>query len=80
MKHNETRNVTILSRIVNRIILFFYKWKGWRIEERFPQGVKKCVIAETALEKLEGRGVKGHRFPSATHLTAQSSVSKRSFG
>ena len=45
MKHNETRNVTILSRIVNRIILFFYKWRGWRIEERFPQGVKKCVIA-----------------------------------
>lgn len=45
MKHNETRNVTILSRIVNRIILFFYKWRGWRIEERFPDGVKKCVIA-----------------------------------
>lgn len=45
MKHNETRNVTILSRIVNRIILFFYWLKGWRIEERFPQGVKKCVIA-----------------------------------
>lgn len=45
MKHNETRNVTILSRIVNRIILFFYWQRGWRIEERFPQGVKKCVIA-----------------------------------
>jgi 1-acyl-sn-glycerol-3-phosphate acyltransferase len=45
LKHNETRNVTILSRIVNRIILFFYKWRGWRIEERFPDGVKKCVIA-----------------------------------
>ena len=45
MKHNETRNVTILSRIVNRIILFFYWLRGWRIEERFPQGIKKCVIA-----------------------------------
>ena len=45
MKHNETRNVTLLSRIVNRIILFFYWLKGWRIEERFPTEVKKCVIA-----------------------------------
>lgn len=45
MKHNETRNVTLLSRIVNRIILFFYSWMGWRIEERFPTDVKKCVIA-----------------------------------
>ncbi|EAQ28782.1 acyltransferase family protein [Erythrobacter sp. NAP1] len=45
MQHNETRNVTLLSRIVNRIILFFYWLKGWRIVERFPEGVKKCVIA-----------------------------------
>ncbi len=45
MKHNETRNVTLLSRIVNRIILFFYWQKGWKIVERFPEGVKKCVIA-----------------------------------
>ncbi|MEP5937886.1 MAG: lysophospholipid acyltransferase family protein [Erythrobacter sp.] len=45
MKHNETRNVTLLSRIVNRIILFLYKWKGWTIEEKFPRHVKKCVIA-----------------------------------
>ena len=45
MKHNETRNVTLLSRIVNRIILFFYWQRGWTIVERFPQGVKKCVIA-----------------------------------
>ncbi len=45
MKHNETRDVGLLSRIVNRIILFLYKWRGWRIVERFPQGVKKCVIA-----------------------------------
>ncbi len=45
MKHNETRNVSLLSRVVNRIILFLYKWKGWRIEERFPTEVKKCVIA-----------------------------------
>jgi 1-acyl-sn-glycerol-3-phosphate acyltransferase len=45
LRHNETRNVTLLSRIVNRIILFFYWARGWRIVERFPQGVKKCVIA-----------------------------------
>jgi len=45
LKHNETRNVTLLSRIVNRIILFFYWQKGWKIVERFPEGVKKCVIA-----------------------------------
>ena len=45
MKHNETRNVGLLSRIVNRIILFFYWQRGWTIVERFPQEVKKCVIA-----------------------------------
>ncbi|MDJ0978240.1 MAG: lysophospholipid acyltransferase family protein [Erythrobacter sp.] len=45
MRHNETRNVTLLSRIVNRIILFFYWQRGWKIVERFPGGVKKCVIA-----------------------------------
>ena len=45
MKHNETRNVGLLSRIVNRIILFFYWQRGWKIVERFPKDVKKCVIA-----------------------------------
>lgn len=45
MRHNETRNVTLLSRIVNRIILFFYWLKGWKIVERFPTEIKKCVIA-----------------------------------
>nr|WP_298931493.1 lysophospholipid acyltransferase family protein [uncultured Erythrobacter sp.] len=45
MQHNETRSVTLLSRLVNRIILFLYKWKGWKIVERFPTDVKKCVIA-----------------------------------
>ena len=45
MRHNETRNVTLLSRIVNRIILFFYWLKGWKIVERFPSEIKKCVIA-----------------------------------
>ncbi|NVE95176.1 lysophospholipid acyltransferase family protein [Altererythrobacter lutimaris] len=45
MRHNETRNVTLLSRLVNRIILFFYWQKGWTIIERFPEDVKKCVIA-----------------------------------
>ncbi|MEL7318581.1 MAG: lysophospholipid acyltransferase family protein [Pseudomonadota bacterium] len=45
MKHNETRNVGLLSRVVNRIILFFYWAIGWRVVERFPTEVKKCVIA-----------------------------------
>lgn len=45
MKHNETRNVTLLSRIVNRIILFLYKWKGWTIEGHLPRNLKKYVIA-----------------------------------
>jgi len=45
LQHNETRNVGLLSRLVNRIILFIYWLKGWRIVERFPTEVKKCVIA-----------------------------------
>jgi 1-acyl-sn-glycerol-3-phosphate acyltransferase len=45
LQHNETRNVTLLSRLVNRIILFFYWQRGWTIVERFPKNVKKCVIA-----------------------------------
>ena len=45
MRHNETRNVTLLSRIVNRIILFLYRWKGWKIEGALPKHLKKYVIA-----------------------------------
>ena len=45
MRHNETRNVTLLSRIVNRIILFLYKWKGWKIEGHLPKNLRKYVIA-----------------------------------
>ncbi|WP_299196244.1 lysophospholipid acyltransferase family protein [uncultured Erythrobacter sp.] len=45
MQHNETRNVTLLSRIVNRIILFLYKWKGWKIEGSLPSNLRKYVIA-----------------------------------
>ena len=45
MRHNETRNVTLLSRLVNRIILFIYRWKGWRIEGSLPKHLKKYVIA-----------------------------------
>ncbi len=45
MRHNETRDVTLLSRLVNRIILVLYRWKGWRIEGNFPKNLKKCVIA-----------------------------------
>lgn len=45
MRHNETRNVTLLSRIVNRIILLIYRWKGWKIEGHLPANIKKYVIA-----------------------------------
>ena len=45
MRHNETRNVTLLSRIVNRIILVLYRWKGWTIEGSLPKNLKKYVIA-----------------------------------
>lgn len=45
MKHNETRKPTLLSRLVNRIILFLYKWKGWKIEGGLPKHLKKYVIA-----------------------------------
>ncbi len=45
MRHNETRKVSILSRIVNRIILFFYRWKGWTIKGSLPKNLKKYVIA-----------------------------------
>ena len=45
MRQNETRNVTLLSRLVNRIILFIYRWKGWRIEGSLPKHLKKYVIA-----------------------------------
>lgn len=45
MRHNETRNVTLLSRIVNRIILFIYRLKGWKIEGSLPKNFKKYVVA-----------------------------------
>lgn len=45
MPHNETRNVGLLSRIVRRIILFFYRAKGWKIDGHLPADIKKYVIA-----------------------------------
>jgi len=45
LRHNETRNVTWLSRLVNRIILMLYRWKGWTIEGSLPKNLKKYVIA-----------------------------------
>jgi len=45
LRHNETRNVTWLSRLVNRIILMLYRWKGWTIEGALPKNLKKYVIA-----------------------------------
>ena len=45
MPHNETRSPTILSRIVRRIIIWIYAWKGWKIEGSLPKSIKKFVIA-----------------------------------
>lgn len=45
MPHNETRNVGLVSRIVRRIILVIYRWKGWRIDGHLPANIKKYVIA-----------------------------------
>lgn len=43
--HNETRKATVLSRIVRRIIIAIWHLQGWRIDERFPKHLKRCVIA-----------------------------------
>lgn len=45
MPHNETRKVGSLSRIVRRIIIWIYAWKGWKIEGSLPSNLKKYVIA-----------------------------------
>jgi len=45
LPHNETRKPTVLSRIVRRIILFIYRWKGWKIDGHLPKNLKKYVIA-----------------------------------
>ncbi|WP_394730451.1 1-acyl-sn-glycerol-3-phosphate acyltransferase [Altererythrobacter sp. GH1-8] len=39
------RKPTILSRIVRRIIIWIYAWKGWKIEGGLPKHLKKYVIA-----------------------------------
>ncbi len=38
-----TRNPSLLSRLVWRILLGLYRWKGWRFEGAAPD-VRKCVI------------------------------------
>ncbi len=45
MRYNETRHVTRLSRLVNRVLLLLYRWKGWKIEGHLPGHLKKYVIA-----------------------------------
>ncbi|QIQ88242.1 MAG: acyltransferase [Erythrobacter sp.] len=39
------RKPTLLSRIVRRIIIAIYGWKGWKIEGSLPKHFKKYVIA-----------------------------------
>lgn len=36
---------SLLSRVVRRIILALYRWKGWRLVGAPPPGLKKFVIA-----------------------------------
>ena len=49
MSNNETRQQgrapTLLSRLVRRIILWIYAWRGWKIEGELPKNLKKYVIA-----------------------------------
>lgn len=40
----QRRKRSILSRIVRRIILFLYRWKGWKIDGHLPD-LQKFVIA-----------------------------------
>ena len=40
----EGRRTSLLSRIVRRIILWLYRWKGWRLASGIPD-IKKFVIA-----------------------------------
>ncbi|MFN2099048.1 lysophospholipid acyltransferase family protein [Altererythrobacter sp. MF3-039] len=39
------RKRSILSRIVRRIIIAIYHWKGWKIDGHLPADLKKYVIA-----------------------------------
>lgn len=39
------RSPTLLSRIVRRIIIAIYAFKGWKIEGALPKNLKKYVIA-----------------------------------
>jgi 1-acyl-sn-glycerol-3-phosphate acyltransferase len=40
-----SRKLTLLSRIVRRIIIWVYAWKGWKIEGSLPGHLRKYVIA-----------------------------------
>lgn len=39
------RKRSILSRIVRRIIMMLYRWKGWKIDGGLPRELQKYVIA-----------------------------------
>ena len=43
MPDNATRKPSLLSRLVRRLLLVLYRWKGWRIEGRKPD-VDKFVL------------------------------------
>jgi 1-acyl-sn-glycerol-3-phosphate acyltransferase len=39
------RQTTLLSRIVRRLIIWVYVWKGWQLEGNLPKDIKKFIIA-----------------------------------
>ncbi len=43
--HQVARKRSFLSRVVRRIILMIYRFKGWKIEGGLPKHIKKYVIA-----------------------------------
>ena len=45
MPNSKFRTPTLLSRIVRRIILFIYHFRGWKIDSQLPRHIRKYVIA-----------------------------------
>jgi len=39
------RKPSMLSRLVRRIIMGIYRWKGWKLDGHLPKDIKKYVIA-----------------------------------
>ena len=44
MSNEELRKPSLLSRAVQRVIIWIYRWMGWRIEGALPRDLEKYVI------------------------------------